>query len=264
MAGERPVQLAERDGAGQMGAALGLRYDVVNDAQREKVRRRQLHELAGLGAAGSVFPQDGGKAFGREDGVHGVFQHEHPVGNAQRQCTAAVALAGDDGDDGDLQPAHLKEVAGDGLALAPLLGLQAGVGAGGIDEGEDGAAELLRLAHEPQGLAVALRTGHAEVALEVFLQRLALAGADDGDGPSVVEGHAAQNGGVLSGQAVTPLLEKVGEQRADEVGDVGPLGMAGNGHPLGGGESSAHTRPPFSCSRSSWARVSRISVRDTT
>lgn len=40
--------------------------------------------------------------------------------------------------------------------LAPGLGLQAGVGAGGVDKGDDGAAELLRLKHEPLGLAVAL------------------------------------------------------------------------------------------------------------
>ena len=75
--------------------------------------------------------------------------------------------------------------------LAPLLGLQTGIGAGGIDEGENRAAELLRLLHEPQGLAVALRPRHAEVAGQIFLQGLALPGADDGDGTAMVQGNAA-------------------------------------------------------------------------
>ena len=44
------------------------------------------------------------------------------------------------------------------------------------DDGKKDIAELLRLAHQPQSLAVPFRIGHAEVALEVLLQRFALPG----------------------------------------------------------------------------------------
>ena len=72
-----------------------------------------------------------------------------------------------------------------------LLGLQTGIGPGGVDKGKYRAAELLRLLHEPQSLAVALRPRHPEVAPEVFLQRFAFPGADNGDGPPVEQGDAA-------------------------------------------------------------------------
>ena len=241
-----------------MGAALRLGNDAVDDAQLQQVRRRQLHQLTGFLMSGGVLPQNGGEAFRREDGVHRVLQHQHPVGNAQRQRAAAVALAGDEGDDGDGEAAHLIEIPGDGLALAVGLGLQAGIGAGGVDKREDGAAELLRLAHQPQSLAVPFRIGHAEVALEVLLQRFALPGADDGHRAAVVQGHAAQDRGILAAEAVALLLKEVCEQRLNIICDIGPLGVAGNGHPLGGGQRFAHVRPPFSWSRSSWDRVSRI------
>ena len=81
--------------------------------------------------------------------------------------------------------------------------------------------------------------------LRFSLQRLALPGADDGDGPAVVQGHAAQDRGVLAAEAVALLLKEVGEQRLDIVGDIGPLGVAGNGHPRRGGQRFAHVRPPF-------------------
>ena len=128
----------------------------------------------------------------------------------------------------------------------------------GVDQCNDRAAELFSLPHQPQGLAIALRIGHAEVALEVLLQRFALPGADDGHRAAVVQGHAAQDRGILAAEAVALLLKEVCEQRLNIICDIGPLGVAGNGDPLGGSEGIAHARPPFSWSRSSWESVSRI------
>ena len=98
-------------------------------------------------------------------------------------------------------------------ALAPRLGLQAGVGAGGVDEGDDGTAELLRLMHEPLGLAVALGAGHAEVAA---------AGSPPGCGPSGGRRRSPawpwnratppRMAAVLAAQAVAPLLKEIGKQ----------------------------------------------------
>ncbi len=148
------------------------------------------------------------EALRGEDGVYRVFQHQHPVGNRQRQCAAAVALSSDDGQNGHRQAAHLKEVPGDGLALAVGLRLQARVGPGGIHKGEDGAAELFRLPHKPPGLPVAFRIGHPEVALEVFLQGLALAGTDDGDGAAVIQSDTAHDGGVLTAETVALATQR--------------------------------------------------------
>jgi len=136
--------------------SLGLRNDAVGHLQLQQVGGGELHHAAGLVAAGGVLPQDGGKALRGEDGVHRVLQHEHAVAHAQGQGAAAASFPGDHGDYRHGETAGQGQGAGDGLRLAPGLGLQAGVGAGGVDEGDDGTAELLRLKHEPLGLAVAL------------------------------------------------------------------------------------------------------------
>ena len=73
-----------------------------------------------------------------------------------------------------------------------------------------------------------------------------------------------QKGDRLCGEDAAILLEEVGEQPVDVVPDYGPLGVPGDGHPLGGGNRLTHGRSPFSWRRSREARVSRIWARDTT
>ena len=111
--------------------------------------------------------------------------------------------------------------------------------AGGINKCTDGAAELFGLLHQAQGFAVALRAGHTEVVLQVALQIAALAVADDRDRLALVQGHAAQNAGVLSALAVALLFKKVGEQGVDVGVDLGPVGVPGQKHPILGGQGLA-------------------------
>ena len=59
------------------------------------------------------------------------------VGNAQAQRAAAGAFPRDHRDHRNGQPAHLHQIAGNGLALAALLGILAGIGAGGVNEGDE-------------------------------------------------------------------------------------------------------------------------------
>src|SRR5713101_3902548 len=108
----------------------------------------------------------------------------------------ALSVYGDD--DGHGQPRHLAEVAGDGLSLAALLGVNPRVGAGRIHEGEDGPAELGGELHHAQGLAVALGLGHAEVAGEFLFGVAALLVTHDNDGPPVVARRAGDDSRIVA------------------------------------------------------------------
>ena len=55
------------------------------------------------------------------------------------------------------------------MHLAELLGIFAGVGARGVDKGDDGKPKVVRMAHEAQRLAVAVGLRHAKVAVDVLL-----------------------------------------------------------------------------------------------
>lgn len=115
-------------------------------------------------------------------------------------------------------------------------GLEAGVGAGGVHEGDDGPAELLGRAHDALGLAVALGARHAEVAGDALLDRGALAVADHRDGPAVEPGDAAHDARVVGLGPVAALLEEVAEQRVHELRDARAPRLARQGHALGRGE----------------------------
>ena len=225
---QRLVHLPDGDGWRQMGTALRLQHNLVNHTQSHQVLGSHFHNFTRLFAPGGIFPEDRRKTFRREHGVNCVFQHQHPVGNRQGQGAAAVALSSHHGNHRHRETAHLKEVSGNGLSLSPFLRLHAGIGAGGINKCEDGPVKFLRLAHQPQGLAIPLGAGHAEVEADVFLQRLPLSGADHRDGRAVKQGNAPQNRRVLSAEAVSPQLHKVGKEHVDIVRNAGALRVPRN------------------------------------
>ena len=66
--------------------------------------------------------------------------------------------------EGNGQTAHGGQTVGNGAALALFLGGHARIGSRSVDKGDDGAAEFFRPFHQAQGLPVALRVGHAEIA----------------------------------------------------------------------------------------------------
>ncbi len=118
-----------------------------------------------------------------------------------------------------------------------LLGAEAGVGAGGVDEGEDGQAEFLGELHEAEGLAVALGLGHAEVAGDLFLGVAAFLLGDDHDGLAVEEGGAADEGAVVAELAVAVQFLEAGAEQGDVVEGVGAARVAGDLHALPRGEA---------------------------
>ena len=63
--------------------------------------------------------------------------------------------------------------------LSQLLRQLASECAGGVHKRDNGEAKVVGMAHEAQGLAVPIGLGHAEVAVDVFLQdTLSLIGRD--------------------------------------------------------------------------------------
>ena len=137
------------------------------------------------------------------------------------------------------QPAHLHQIAGNGLALATFLGILAGIGAGGVNEGDDGPAKFFGLLHQAQRFAVALGPGHTEIVFKILFQAAALAVPQNSHRRAMIPGNAAQNGGVLPALAVAPLLKEIREQRLDELIDMGPVGVAGQKNPVLGGQRLA-------------------------
>ena len=124
------------------------------------------------------------------------------------------------------QAGHFPQIARDGFGLAALFGVDSGVGAGGIEEGDDRPAELGRQLHGAQGLAVALRLRHAEIAVELLFGVAAFLLADQHDGLAVEPAHAADDGRIVAEKAVAVDLLKVGQDALNVVERVRPLGMA--------------------------------------
>jgi hypothetical protein len=126
-----------------VGSARRLGQDLVDHAQAQQVRGGHLERLRRVRRLLRIVPEDRRATLGGDDRIDRVLEHQHPVRHADRQGPAAAAFPDDDGHDRDLERRHHHEVAGDGFGLAALLGAEAGIGAGRIDEGDDRLVESL-------------------------------------------------------------------------------------------------------------------------
>src|ERR1700730_7822417 len=210
-----------------MCAAHRLRHDAVDDAQALQLRRRDTHELRRFRRLRGLAPQDGRTAFGRDDGVDAVLEHEDPAAHPDGKRAPAPALPRDHADDGRGEPRHLAKVARDGFGLAPLLRPQAGIGAGSVDEGQDGLPELRPELHEAQGLAIAFRVRHAEVPRDVLAGVAALLVAEGDHGLPLEAAEPAHDGLVVAEDAIAVELDEVVEEEAEEVEGVRTLRVTG-------------------------------------
>jgi hypothetical protein len=229
----------DRRGGGFPGvvrAACGFGNDFVDEVEREQVGGGHFEGGGGFGRVGLVLPEDGGAAFGRDDGVVGVFQNEHAIGDADAEGAAAAAFAEDDGDDGDVEGEHFAEVDGDGFGDVAFFRGDAGIGAGGVDEADDGQTKFVGDAHEAKGLAVALGMGEAEVVADVFLGVVAFLVADDHDAFVADAGKSAEEGAVVAEAAVAAHFHVVAGEELEVIEGVGAGGMAHDLDALPGGE----------------------------
>ncbi len=92
--------------------------------------------------------------------------------------------------------------------------------------------EFLGHLHQTQGLAVAFRIGHAEVAVLSALGVAALLLANEHHGLAVHIAQAAHHGVVVPAGAVAVKFEEVAADGVDVIQGVGPVGVAAQLHPL--------------------------------
>ena len=83
-------------------------------------------------------------ALRRDHRIDAVLHHQEAVADADRERAAGAALADHAAHDRHREARHVEQVARDRLALVALLGSDAGIGAGRVDQRDDGQAEALR------------------------------------------------------------------------------------------------------------------------
>ena len=242
--GEDFLQVAEESGPESLrhggevvvSAAEGFGDDVIDEAEFAKMAGGDFEGFRGAGGGGAVLPQNGGAAFGGDDGLVGFFEDEDAFGHADAESAAGAAFADDGGDDGDFEEHHFAQIDGDGLGDVAFLSADAGVGTGGIDESDDGEAEFIGHFHEAKGFAVAFGVGGTEIAADVFLGVAAFLGADEHDAVFTEAGEAADDGLIVGVKAIAVEFGKIGKGGGEIIEGVGAAGMAGELDALPWGE----------------------------
>ena len=158
---------------------------------------------------------------------------------------------------GVFEASHGEEAFGDGRALAALFRTDAGLGAGGVDEGDDRDAEFLGVFHEALGFAVALGTGHTEVAAQVFAGIATFLMADDHHGAAIEPGEAADERFVIPEAAVAMQLDEAGHELVDIGEGVGRAGWRASLTRSQAVRGASGSRSATSTTTSSWGSAAR-------
>jgi hypothetical protein len=211
-----------------MGASHRLGDDPVDDSERLQILSRHPHRLGGVGGLFGRAPQDRGAAFGRDDGVDAVLEHQDPVGGGDGDGAARAPFPDDGGDHRHAEREAGLGRAGDRFRLAALLGLDSREGAGRVDQADDGQAEAVGELHQADGLAIAFRLGHAEIVGEPAGRVVAFLMADQHDLAAAQPAEPADDRRVLAESAVARERDEVLQQGGDIVLEVGPVGMSGD------------------------------------
>ncbi len=209
-----------------MGSAGGFFQDLVDHAESQHVLGGDLHAVGDFLGLGAVAPQDRGGRLRGDHAVDRVFEHQHLVRSRDGDGAARHALAGDDRDIGDAEREACVGRACDRFRHAALLGADAGIGAGGIDDRQHGNAETIGHLHQPDGLAIAFRARHAEIVLDAAVGGGALFLADHADALAAKTAEAAHQRLVLGELAVAGHRREFRHQRFDEIGEMRALRMA--------------------------------------
>ena len=190
-----------------------------------------------------MFPKDGRTAFGTNDGIIGVFEHEDAVCDADTEGASGAALAYDDGNRGGSEGHHFPQVEGDGLGDMSFLGAHARVGPRSVDERDKGEPEFFAHTHEAKRLAIAFGVGAAEVSPEIFLSVTALLMADDGALVFADGGKPPGHGGVVPKQAVSVQFHEIRKRQLHVIQGEGTRRVARDLDSLPGGEFGVNLVP---------------------
>src|SRR6266511_1236179 len=200
--------------------------DLVDEAELLQARRGDAEDLGRFGRLLGGLPQDRRTAFGRDHRICRVLQHQRDVADRDRERAAGAALADHRDDDRHAKARHLEQIAADRLRLAAFLGADARVRARRVDEREQRKPELRGETHEPQRLAIALGTRHAEIAPDLLLRVAALLMADDHARRAIEAREAADDRRVVGEGAIAGELAEVAEHAVHVVKGVRPLRVA--------------------------------------
>src|SRR6185437_1520951 len=145
---------------------------------------------------------------------------------------ARAALADDGGDQRHLDLETGLDGARDRLGLAARLGVDAGIGARGVDERQNRQTEMIRQLHQAPRLAIALGPRHAEIVPHARIGVGALFMRDHHHRLIAEPAEPADNGAVLGEGAVARERREIGDQPVDDVEPVRPVGMTRDLHLL--------------------------------
>ena len=127
----------------------------------------------------------------------------------------------------------------------PFFRADAGISAGGVDERNDRQPELVRQAHQPKRLAIALRVGRAEVTQNVFFGIVPFLRADHDDLVIAQPRQTADDGPIVGIKPVAVQFGKIGERRLQVIQRVRTLGMPRQLHSLPGSQIGENHPPRF-------------------
>ena len=217
-----------------IGCRLILADNALDHAKLIQILCRHLHDLRRLAGSLGIFPQNRSKALRRKDRVGRILHHPYLVGNRQRQCAAAAALTGDNRQNRHLHIRHLKEVAGNRLALASLLCLHTRECTWRIDKTDDRTVKFRRLFHQTERLSVSFRRRHAEVVLHAVFRGFTSLLSNDRDRHSIERCHTADDRHIIAIIPVAVELGKIVKQDPDIIAGVQTSGATGLAYCLPG------------------------------
>ena len=245
-----------------MRAAGGLGHDPVDHAELQEVGRGDAHRPRRRPRApGSRRP----RGWRRIPRARSPSRWRAPASAPGRPCRCASApplppSPVTTATMGVGRPAISRRFRAIASAWPALLGAEAGIGAGRVDERDDGLAEPLGELHQPQRLAVSLGVRHPEVPVDLLPRVPALLVAHHHDRAPFEAGQAADDGGVVAEEPIAVELDEVVEEERDQVARVRPLRVAGELYALPGRQPGEDPLRWSRCSRSSSCDSPRASI----
>ena len=113
-----------------------------------------------------------------------------------------------------------------------LLGTDAGIRAGRVDQRNNRYPELFREAHEPQRLAIAFRMAATEIAHHIFFRVAPFLMRDDNAALRTEQGEPARHRFVVGEVTIAVQLDPTGETSFDVIERKRPLHVPRDLHPL--------------------------------